>query len=90
MSQTIKETIKEMDFTMGEKGCDWVEKCLNRIATAKGLKGIVGGKIHVRITMPPGWCDEHEQPMYKKHDTLGWLKCGACLEKEEEEDSDHD
>ena len=28
------------------------------------------------------WCTEHEQPMYKKHDTLGWLKCGACLDLE--------
>ena len=28
------------------------------------------------------WCTEHEQPMYKKHDTLGWLKCGACLVEE--------
>ena len=41
---------------------------------------------HVRRA---AWCDEHEQLLYKKHETLGWLKCGACLEKEEEEDEAH-
>ena len=46
-------------------------------------------KLKEQLKNTPGWCDEHEQLLYKKHETLGWLKCGACLEKEEEEDEAH-